>query len=119
MSTQAKPTEGTNNSFWGNVSSGFGQGLGSIGSNILPVWTAQQLGTQQEDQLRRSTFNPSTAPPRNNQSQPTTSGPAQTNYQQAQPRDVGVSGQFNVDFWTTLGLAAVGIVGVILIVKAA
>jgi hypothetical protein len=32
------------NGFWGSVLGGIGEGIGKIGSDVLPVWTAHQLG---------------------------------------------------------------------------
>lgn len=32
------------NGFWGSVFSGIGQGIGKVAADVLPVWTAGQLG---------------------------------------------------------------------------
>jgi hypothetical protein len=50
--------------FFNSLTSGLSQGIQTIGSELLPRWTAQQLDVQSKDQLDQATFEPIWAPPR-------------------------------------------------------
>lgn len=54
--TVAKPKGGWS-SFFSKISTGLSEGLGTISKEILPVWTANQLGLQSENQLKDPTVN--------------------------------------------------------------
>lgn len=59
------PTAGTkdaNNPFFGQVLTGIGTGLERIASEIMPIWTAKELGLQEKDQLKRELFDPEGVP---------------------------------------------------------
>lgn len=51
--------------FFSSVSSGFGEALGTITQEVLPVWAARELGVQMEDQLSEEMYNEEVAPPAN------------------------------------------------------
>jgi len=58
-------TRGASNSgFWGSLTDTFTEGVGNVFTKVLPVWAANELKTQQSDQLNDALFNPNTAPPR-------------------------------------------------------
>jgi len=50
--------------FFGTVKSTATDYIKTLGSEILPNWTANQLGMQSRDMLRNPTFDARTAPPR-------------------------------------------------------
>lgn len=54
--TISKVKSGWNN-FFGNISSGLSEGLHTVGKEVLPVWAANQLGMQTQDQLENATIN--------------------------------------------------------------
>jgi len=59
------PTAGTkdvNNPFFGQVLTGIGTGIERIASELMPIWTAKQLGLQSEDQLKRELYDPEGTP---------------------------------------------------------
>jgi hypothetical protein len=55
---------GAGSEFFNSLTTGLSQGIQTIGSELLPTWTAQQLDVQSEDQLDQSTFEPKWAPPK-------------------------------------------------------
>jgi len=67
-------TRSPTNDFFGNVIGSFEEGIGRIGSDILPNWVAMELGVQSKDLLKNDTFNPAYAPPR-------VDGPTTTDYE--------------------------------------
>lgn len=69
---------GGNDGFFSSISEGISEGISKIGSDVLPVWAANQLKVQSNDQLAAPTFNPGAAPPRNNDALRTTTGVAVT-----------------------------------------
>ena len=60
--------DGVTSEFFGNIFSGISEGIGSIASDVLPVWVADQLGLQAKDTTNRDvnpvqpyqTLNPAT-----------------------------------------------------------
>ena len=64
--------------FFSNIGKSFAEGLSTIGRDILPVWAAAQLRKRAERDTGRPTFDPSQAPPRNDDGIQTTGGPART-----------------------------------------
>lgn len=108
---------GGGNGFFGNVASGLGQAIGNISRDILPVWTAQQLGVQQNDQLSQPTFSPINAPPRNDDEQPTTSGTARTGSAVEGFRRTAVTGSFQVDTLTAVAIIGATILGAVFVAK--
>lgn len=54
---------------------GFQAGWDRIGSDLLPIWAADQLRVQSQDQLAQPTFDASKAPPRNNDGMRSTTDP--------------------------------------------
>lgn len=56
---------GGGDGFFSSIASSVGEGISRIGSDILPVWAANQLGVQQNDQLSQNTFTPDPNQPRN------------------------------------------------------
>lgn len=55
MSTDA--SRAGSNGFIASITEGFSSGLKSLGEDVLPVWAANQLGTESGDQLNESTYN--------------------------------------------------------------
>lgn len=51
-------------SFFGNVASGFGEGLQKIGSEILPNWAKRQVTEAKEEPIKQPTFDQQVAPAR-------------------------------------------------------
>lgn len=62
--------------FFGKVSSGIGDAIGTIARDLGPIWAAKELKLQQFDQLDNSTFDPRTAKPRLDDKRATTSDSA-------------------------------------------
>lgn len=60
MAFQANINDGTDNGFFGSIASSVADTFAAA----LPVWTAQQLDLQRNDQLRDPLFVQSNAPPR-------------------------------------------------------
>ena len=44
--------------FFGDVIGALGEGLSGVAKDVLPVWTAGQLGLQQKDQTSQTTYVP-------------------------------------------------------------
>ena len=44
------------NPFFGTIIESFKEGIGIVGKEILPNWTAKQLGLQSQDQLYDTTY---------------------------------------------------------------
>lgn len=68
----ATTSNGEGSDFWSNVKSGASSGISTIFSEILPSYTAGQLGMQRTDQLANPTYNPTYAAPRLNDGMVTT-----------------------------------------------
>lgn len=49
------------NGFIATVSEGFAEGFATLGSQVLPMWTAREFDLQTFDQLRNPTFDPAFA----------------------------------------------------------
>lgn len=59
------PTSGPRNvfsEFFGKVTSGIGEGISRLGSEVMPVWVASELELQTKDQLARVMFDPEGRP---------------------------------------------------------
>ena len=69
---------GGDDGFFSNVAGSVEQGLSTIGSELLPIWAAQQLGIQSKPAVDKPNFDPAAAPPRINDGMQTTAGPAVT-----------------------------------------
>jgi len=100
-------SSGGSNGFFSQMAStvaeGLGEGLSTIGRDILPVWTANELGLQTQDQLSDSTFSRPQSPPRVDS--PTT----QTSEQGGES-----PGVFGVDTQTLLIIGAAALAGLLL-----
>lgn len=54
----------SSNGFISMIEGAFGAGLNKVATEVLPNWTAQQLGVQQNPILDNPVINTATAPPR-------------------------------------------------------
>jgi len=59
--TLSKATKGLS-SFFSKITSGWEEGLSTVGKDILPIWVANQLDLQSKDQLKDPTINQSWIP---------------------------------------------------------
>lgn len=86
---------GSMDGFFSQIGEGIAQGISRIGSDVLPIWAAQQLGLQKKDQLATKgvTFVPT----------------------QTQPADL--SGSFKLDTGTMIALGVVAVVGIVVLLK--
>lgn len=65
-------SNGEGSDFWSTVSSGAGEGISTLFSDILPSYAAGQLKMQKTDQLSQPTYDPRYAPMRINDGMVTT-----------------------------------------------
>jgi hypothetical protein len=63
-STMVSDTRQATDGFFGNVLANLEAGLGRIATEIVPNWVGTQLGAQKTDQLKDSTYDPTTGLPR-------------------------------------------------------
>lgn len=65
-------SNGEGSDFWSTVSSGAGEGISTLFSDILPSYAAGQMKMQRTDQLSNPTYDPRYAPMRLNDGMVTT-----------------------------------------------
>lgn len=95
--TTASTTAADPGGFWSSL----GTAVSNTAANVLPIWTAQQLGLSQTSNTMQPTYNPNVAPPKIPQSTP---APA-------------ASGGFQLSKGMLIGLAALVAGGFFLILE--
>ncbi len=114
LPTSSHPTGGENG-FFGSIVGGFGEGVGRIASEVLPIWAAQTLSRQEGDLLSQYTFWPPAAQARNDDGMEGTTGAMTTGAFSMQPAQMRI----DMGAWTTIGVVAVAAVAGVLLVRAA
>lgn len=54
---------GGDGGFWSKISDTFGEGIGKIGSDVLPRWANNQINGQKKNKLNQDTINRNLLPP--------------------------------------------------------
>ena len=109
------PRKPSNSGFWGSIGGSLQKGVGDVFSKVLPVWAAQELQVQTQDQLSNPLYNPNTASPRINDGLTTSGGSPAVQSGQA-VRTGLLFDNINVSGAALLGLA-IAVVAVVVVAR--